>query len=953
MRIPHTLFLGAALALATSAGAASPDLERLQAQIDSSEMFPPDTTLIAAQREGDVLQVDLWPGEPVGPNQVDELVRAVDHALGEGVRGVGIRLPDDHGVMRTLPELFDLEPVPDKGVPVPPGYPSVDHPGGSDGALGGKTIYLSQSHGWYYHESYDSWLTQRPNLFDTVEDFHNPEGMNQYLMRYLLNAGAHVVTVRESDLEEEMVVVDDAGAGYSETGAWAASGEDGFAGGQAPYDHGVDPFELGGARQAATAAAATATARWTPEIPHDGRYNVYVSYPQDSLSAPDAHYVVHHPGGDTDVYVDQRRHGSSWVYVGRFWFVAGSDPDRGSVELLNDSSDSSALVSADAVRFGGGVGDVEREGTLSGHERWEEAAIYYTQYAGAPTSVYDPYSDGNGSDPSSRSRFADWEHEDGEDALYFSWHSNAGGGQGTSTYVYGPCAPGEGCGFTGYEGSEEFAEFLQDNLVDAITSQWQADWSDRGVRVAYFSEVNPSNNDEMPSALIELAFHDHEEDTALLKHPLFRRDTSRAMMHGMIDYFAWRDGVDLTYPPEPPTHLQVRTDSPGVVRVTWEAAPHGAPLGDAADSYRVYLSLDGRSFDDGVDVQGTEALVEGLTGYDAVFVRVTSVNAGGESFPAPVLGAVPSPAETRILFVDGFDRQDRTMLLYRDAGGSVGEVVHMDLEHMNRHDFSVEHLRALADLGLPADSVDSAVLADGLAADYLLVVWGAGNEGTEDESFSDAEQAWVEDHVAGGGRLFVSGAEIGWDLYDRGGEGDIAFYADTLLAALAADDADTYVVEPDPAGIFAGLGPLAFDDGTEEAYDVRYPDVLDVLGGGEPVMFYDGDAGKPAALAGPDLVYLGFPFETILGEAERLAVMGDALAYLIPDYDPPVWDTGDDDDDDDDGDDDDHGGDDDNPHPHVTDPAEDGCGCRVDGRGAPAALGLGLALWAFLGWRRR
>jgi hypothetical protein len=950
MRIPHLVVSGLLPALVVTAAAASSDVDRLQAALETSGHFAPGTTVVAAERVGDVLRVDLVPGSPVGHAQVDELVWAVDHALGDGVRGVAIRLPDDDGVMRSLPELFDAEPVADKGPPVPPGYPPVDHPGLGTGALSGKTIYLSQCHGWYWHESYESWLTQRPNLFDTVEDFHNPEGMNQYLMRYLLNAGAQVVPLRESDLQETMVVVDDQDPGYAETGAWAGSPDDGFAADQAPYAYGVDPFELGGARQAATAAAATATASWTPQIPHDGRYNVYVSYPQDGGSAPDAHYVVHHPGGDTDVYVDQRRHGSTWVYVGRFWFEAGSDTSRGSVELLNDSTDSSAVVAADAVRFGGGMGDVGRGGTTSGHERWEEAAIYYTQFAGAPTSVYDPYSDGDGYDPSSRSRFADWEHEDGEDALYFSWHSNAGGGQGTSTYIYGPCAPGESCDFTGVEGSEEFAEFVQDNLVDAITAQWQAEWSDRGVRVAYFAEVNPSNNDEMPAALIELAFHDNEEDTALLKHPLFRRDTSRAMMHGMIDYFAWRDGVDLTYPPEPPTHLQVKTDAPGVVRVTWQPPPSGAPLGDAADSYRVYLSLDGRSFDDGVDVQGTEALIEGLSGYDAVFVRVTSVNDGGESFSARVLGAVPSPADTRILYVDGFDRQDRTMLLYRDAGGSVGEVVHMDLEHMNRFDFSVEHLRALAELGLPADSVDSAAVAEGLVGDYLLVVWGAGNEGTEDESFSAAEQAWVEAHMATGGRLFVSGAEIGWDLYERGDEDDIAFYADTLLAALAADDADTYQVEPEPTGIFAGLGPLGFDDGWTDAYDVRYPDVLDVLAGGEPALYYDGDPGLPAALVGPGLVYLGFPFETLLGEAERLAVMGDSLDYLIPDYEPPVWDTGDDDDDDDD---DDDGDDDLGPHPHVTDPSDDGCGCRAAGAGTSAAAYLALALVALARFGRR
>ena len=80
--------------------------------------------------------------------------------------------------------------------------PSVSHPsppspeperpityaGQADGTLSGKALYLSQCHGFQYIESWDAYTTHRGNLFDTVEDFHNPEGMNFYLSAYLENA---------------------------------------------------------------------------------------------------------------------------------------------------------------------------------------------------------------------------------------------------------------------------------------------------------------------------------------------------------------------------------------------------------------------------------------------------------------------------------------------------------------------------------------------------------------------------------------------------------------------------------------------------------------------------------------------------------------------------------------------------------------------------------------------
>ena len=52
------------------------------------------------------------------------------------------------------------------------------------------------------------------------------------------------------------------------------------------------------------------------------------------------------------------------------------------VLLTNQSKDLDKIVSADAVRFGGGMGIVEREGTTSGKPKFAEGSRYWLQFAG-------------------------------------------------------------------------------------------------------------------------------------------------------------------------------------------------------------------------------------------------------------------------------------------------------------------------------------------------------------------------------------------------------------------------------------------------------------------------------------------------------------------------------------------------------------------------------------------
>ena len=102
---------------------------------------------------------------------------------------------------------------------------------------------------------------------------------------------------------------------------------------------------------------ATGRAVWQADIPERGEYAVYVSYESTPESADDAHYTVRHLGGETSFAVNQTMGGGTWIYLGRFPFAAGRQEV---VTLSNRSRAGGRIVSADAVKIGGGYGNVAR-----------------------------------------------------------------------------------------------------------------------------------------------------------------------------------------------------------------------------------------------------------------------------------------------------------------------------------------------------------------------------------------------------------------------------------------------------------------------------------------------------------------------------------------------------------------------------------------------------------------
>ena len=812
-------------------------------------------------------------------------------------------------------------------------FGTVGH-GGTGGALAGKTVYVSAGHGWTYNTDL-GWRTQRPNTHGLVEDFISNETIGHYLVRYLQNMGAHVVTVREADYNANLSVVDDADDGVDE--GFAIEGELiladaalGYGRLAAPITDDSNPFTAGGARVTDAQSSETGRAVWTFTVPEDGSYNVYIGYVQDGSRASDAHYLVRHAGGTTHFRVDQRRHGSTWVWLGRFYFEAGFSPTRGAVALANDSADAGATLSADVARIGGGVGIIDRGGGANGRPMFENNSRYYAQLAGAPASVYD-YASADGSDDvGTRSRFSAWDHEEGEDAVYISWHTNAPDpARGTSSFAYGPSSYGPLSEFSGVPGSLELMDAVHSEMIGDFRAVWEVDWNDRGQHTAYFGEVNPNHNPEMPAALFEIAFHDTLADADCLRNPQFRALAARAIAQGVANYFAARDDVDITLPPEPPAALQLVQDGADQLRLSWRAPVIDAAGGDPATAYRVYLSRDGLAFDSGSEALGAEQIIAAPADGAAIYARVTAVNDGGESFASPVVGARASPSgQPQVLVVAGFDRLDGHMLIEEDlADYALGMVQRGFIERINDGSHSARHGAAIAAAAVSFATVVAAAvdLGDVDLSDYVAVSWLLGEESIADDPLAIGERAAISAYVAGGGRLLISGSELAWVLDSLGDEADQAFFHEVLHAVYVADDAETYGFVGGE-GLFAGLGELDFADFGAGSYDANFPDVIAPGPDAMTVLSYAGASSGGAATLWSDadgarVLVMGFPFETIAGAENRAEVMARILAEFEIEADPEPE------------------------LPVVPLPPEfsGGCGCRSGGR-VPGGGGVALVL---------
>jgi hypothetical protein len=546
-----------------------------------------------------------------------------------------------------------------------------------------RNIALWQSHGFYYSREKDRWEWMRPRLFNTVEDLLPMSFVIPYLVPMLENAGATVFLPRERDLQTHMVIVDNDSptlfGEYREIGNknWQKGNEPGFDIGNPPYPANFNPFLQGSYRICQSDTTNSAQAEWIPNIHETGMYGVYISYHNSIENVPDAHYTVYHSGGKTEIQINQQIGGNTWLYLGQFKFKKGLNANLGKVVLANQSDFPGKMLTADAVRFGGGMGNIIRGGSVSGYPRYAEGARYYLQFAGMPdTLVYNLNKDTTdyNDDYQSRGEYVNYlrgrpfgpnKNREVEGLkipidLSLAFHTDAGIAADSTigTLMIYSIMDAETLDVfpdgMSRLANRDLGDILQTQIVDDIRLKYRPDWTRRDLRDASYSEAWRPN---VPACLLELLSHQNFIDMRYALSPQFRFDISRSIYKGMLKFIATQYQYKYVVQPLPVSHFHAFFSDSAEVTLRWQ--PVHDPLEETAipERYIIYTQIEENGFDNGTLVDTTEYIFKNLKPDEIYSYKVTAVNKGGESFASEVLSVCwMDSSQPPILIINGFDR---------------------------------------------------------------------------------------------------------------------------------------------------------------------------------------------------------------------------------------------------------------------------------------------------------
>ena len=806
-----------------------------------------------------------------------------------------------------------------------------------------RHLSLWASHGCYYDGKKDRWKWQRPNLFGTTEDLFTQTIVIPYLIPMLENAGAVVFTPRERDWQKNEVIVDNGGRGYVEDSGketWKTAQEKGFAYHAGTYRDGENPFTQGTVRAVkATKKADVSWASYQPNIPQGGKYAVYVSYQSLKNSVSDAQYIVMHKGQRTVFKVNQQMGGGTWVYLGTFDF------DRGNNEfnrvVVTNSSSESGVVTTDAVRFGGGMGNIERGGSCSGMPRCLEGARYSVQWAGAPYSVYSSKngSDDYGDDINVRSNMTNWlaggstyvptlEGKKVPIELSLAVHSDAGYTT-VNDSIIGSLAI---CTTSFNDGrlnsgvsrmvSHDFADSLLTGLQRDISGKYRK-WTRRYLWDRNYSETRKP---EVPSAIIETMSHQNFADMRRGLDPNFRFTLARSLYKTILRFVNGNHSVPSVVQPLPVSNFRIERNSSGGLRLSWIAEKDEQEPTAVPTSYIVYTSEDGMGFDNGTVVYTSSFDFEAKKGVNYCF-KVTALNRGGESFPSETLAAYLSKSAHAkdILVVDGFSRlsgpavvddysrqgfdlgsdigvsygltagwNGRQQCFDKSRAGSEGEgslgYCGDELAGRfimgNNRDGSVCHVKDIAMsgaynvVGCSLEALDNNLVK---LDHYNLVDIAFGLQRNDGHSlvvyktFSETLQSKLRSYAKSGGRILVSGAYVGSDMTQPH---ERSFMSDVLKTTFTGTDTNA------GSNMVDGLG-LSFDiirQINDRHFAATSVDRIAACDGRSfAAMRYQDGSTAGVAYDGTDYksFVMGYPYECINNVRTRQQVMKGLLGFLL------------------------------------------------------------------------
>ena len=628
---------------------------------------------------------------PIREENCDLLIGSIESVLGKKFRDYQMQVKTNgQDLHELIPNLYRnryavdtarIRPVTEGRIPL---VQQIGRPVPEYG-LFNRNIALWHSHGWYFEQSLNRWEWQRARIYQTVEDLFPMTFVLPYLVPMLENAGANIFLPRERDTQIHEVIVDnDVSSDSCEfkiVGVTPVRLDGGFLKKDTLYP-GEIPFLLGSALNFEATDSENNYVEYVPYFTEDGNYAVYVSFRQDISNSNEAIYSVFHTGGKTDFRVNQQFGGSTWVYLGTFNFRKGKDAAFGSVRL----SGKTGIISTDAIRFGGGSGNVARKPMhdSSGDFSWKtsmrprfmEAARYYLQYAGVPDTLVfslneekNDYNDDYKSrgewvnylmgKPSGPTRNRQAEGLNIPIDLSLAFHTDAGITPNDSTIgtlaIYSANRDhGQFPSSQSKLASRDLVDIVQSQIVQDIRQQFDADWTRRAMWDKEYSEAWRPN---VPAMLLELLSHQNIADMKLGHDPRFKFAVSRAIYKGIVKFLAFQNNNEYVIQPLPVNHFAIEHLGGKRIKLSWKPVQDSLEKSAVPTAFILHTRTGAGGFDNGKMVIEPEIEID-LPERNTIYgFKIVAINSGGESLGSEILSVgLADPDIKPVLVVNGFDR---------------------------------------------------------------------------------------------------------------------------------------------------------------------------------------------------------------------------------------------------------------------------------------------------------
>ncbi len=324
------------------------------------------------------------------------------------------------------------------------------------------------------------------------------------------------------------------------------------------------------------------------------------------------------------------------------------------------------------------------------------------------------------------------------------------------------------------------------------------------------------------------------------------------------------------YPPAMPEMVSLIGDDSNQWHLNW--LPNDS--NDVA-GYKLSFSLDGvawtvqKNISDSLTPDDTTLFYSPYVNNSLIYLRLNAYDRSAftnYSDSSDAYGLWLSEEGPEILIVDGFDRTDGYW-------------------QKPSHTFVIQYGNILDKLGLSFNTCSDDAVRSGRIqlADYPIIIYLLGDESGEEKVLSDQEQEDIKNYLKKGGKLLISGSEIGNDLVEIGNESDIEFYHTFLRANFISDSAESHQLIGEEGTTFKNYYGKVNPPGNDiYKSDVIEPDMSErILNFGDNQgagIYYNGlfEGGtQPGYLA-----HFSFPIELITEYEERSGLIGRVMGLF-------------------------------------------------------------------------